>query len=148
VPPTFVRITRRALKGWPTEPSNAFSVTTQGYVVTSGRRERPSRRCQSCAAIPVAVAPRRVLQRHPRCCWSARGQDVAIPAAVPRTGPLGQPPQAGPRTTAGEPTATPPPSKLLLFGHRTRHDATTGTRFARTDVNSLALLAMPPHVGE
>jgi hypothetical protein len=67
---------------------------------------------------------------------------------IPRTGPRGKPPRAGPRTTAGQPTTTPPPSKLLLFEHRTRHDTTTGTRFARTVVNSMALLAMPPHVGE
>jgi hypothetical protein len=40
VPPTPVRLTRRALEGGPAEPSNAFPVTTQGYAVTSGRRER------------------------------------------------------------------------------------------------------------
>jgi hypothetical protein len=42
VPPTLVRLTRRALEGGPAEPSNTPSVTTQGYVVTSGRRERSS----------------------------------------------------------------------------------------------------------
>jgi hypothetical protein len=42
VPPTFVRLICRALEGWPAEPSNAFSVTTQGYAVTSSRREQPT----------------------------------------------------------------------------------------------------------
>jgi hypothetical protein len=56
--------------------------------------------------------------------------------------------EVGPRTAAGRSTTTSPPSKPLLCGHRTRHDATTGTRFARTVVNSTALLTMPPHVGE
>jgi hypothetical protein len=71
-----------------------------------------------------------------------------MPATVPRMGPRGRPPRAGPRTTAGQPTSTLPPSKPLLYEHRTRHNAPTGTRFARTVVNSVALLAMPPHVGE
>jgi hypothetical protein len=38
-PPTPVRLTRRALEGGPTAPSNAFSVITQGHAVTSGRRD-------------------------------------------------------------------------------------------------------------
>jgi hypothetical protein len=46
-------------------------------------------------------------------------------AAVPRTDPRGRPPRAGLRTTGRRPTATPPPSKLLLFGHRTRHNTAT-----------------------
>jgi hypothetical protein len=43
-------------------------------------------------------------------------------------------------------TITPLPSKPLLFGHRTRHDAATGTRFARMAINSMALYAKPQHV--
>jgi hypothetical protein len=42
VPPTPIRLTHRAFEGGPAEPSNAFPVTTQGYAVTSGRRERTS----------------------------------------------------------------------------------------------------------
>jgi hypothetical protein len=36
----------------------------------------------------------------------------------------------------------------LLYENWTRHFAPTGTRFATMVVNSVALLAMPPHVGE
>jgi hypothetical protein len=105
-------------------------------------------RCQPCAAIPTTTAPRRVLRRHPQRCWSARGQDVATPATVPRTDPRWWHPRAGPPAAAGQPTSTPPPSKPPLYEHWTRHDAPTGARFARTVVNSVALLAMPSHVGE
>jgi hypothetical protein len=60
----------------------------------------------------------------------------------PLTAPLNRPAAA-----AGRPTTTPPPSKLLLYEHRTRHDTSTGAGFARTAVSSVALLAMPPHIG-
>jgi hypothetical protein len=42
MPPTPVRLTRQALEGGPTAPSNVFFVVTQGHAVTSGRRDRPS----------------------------------------------------------------------------------------------------------
>jgi hypothetical protein len=87
VPPTSVRLTRRALEGGPVEPSNAFPVTTQDYAVTSAGGSGLLRRCQPRAAIPATAAPRRVLRRHPRCCWSARGQDIVMPATVPRMDP-------------------------------------------------------------
>jgi hypothetical protein len=61
----------------------------------------------------------------------------------PSTAPSNRPP-----TAAGQPTATPPPSKPLLYGHKTHHDASTGAGFARTAVSSPALLAIPPHVGK
>jgi hypothetical protein len=42
VPPTPVRLTRRALEGGPAVPSKVFSVITQGHTVTSGRRDQSS----------------------------------------------------------------------------------------------------------
>jgi hypothetical protein len=38
------------------------------------------------------------------------------------------------------------PSKPLLDGHRTRSDALSGARFARTTIHSVALYTIPPHV--
>jgi hypothetical protein len=64
-------------------------------------------------------------------------------ATVPRTDPpLTAPsnrPAGGGRTTNHYATT---------LEHRTRHDAPTGAGFARTAVNSMALYAMPLHVGE
>jgi hypothetical protein len=77
VPPTPVRLTRRALEGGPVAPSNVFSVRTQGHAVTSGWRDRSSpslstlcdhpRHC--CTTLDTVATSRR--------CWDARGQDVA-----------------------------------------------------------------------
>jgi hypothetical protein len=75
---------------------------------------------------------------------STRGRDVVTPATVPRTGHCQRPPRS-----LSEPlrsTTMPLPSKPLLFGHRTRHDAATAARFARTAINSTALFAIPQHV--
>jgi hypothetical protein len=72
MPPTPVRLTRRTLEGGPVAPSNPPFVTLQGQTVTSGRRERHPCRCQSCAAIPAPVAPRRALLQPLQRCW-ARG---------------------------------------------------------------------------
>jgi hypothetical protein len=75
---------------------------------------------------------------------SMRGRDAVTPATVPRTGHRQRPPRA-----LSEPlqsTTTPLPSKSHLFRHRTRHDAATGARFARTTINSTALFAIPQHV--
>jgi hypothetical protein len=47
VPPTLVRLTRRALVGGPAAPSSLLFIALQGQTVTSGRR----------SAIPVAVSP-------------------------------------------------------------------------------------------
>jgi hypothetical protein len=73
VPPTPVRLTRRALEGGPAEPSNAFPVTTQGYVVTSGRRERSS---------PSLSA----LCGHPRHCSATPDTATTSPTLLERTG--------------------------------------------------------------
>jgi hypothetical protein len=69
-------------------------------------------------------------------------------ATVPHTDPLLTAPSNQPAEAAGRPTTTPPPSKLLLYEHRTRHDAPTESRFARTAISSVALLATPPHIGK
>jgi hypothetical protein len=67
---------------------------------------------------------------------------------APRTDPLLTAPSNRPAAAAGQPTTTPTPSKLLLYEHRTRHDAPTGAGFAGTAVSSMALLATPPHIGK
>jgi hypothetical protein len=69
-------------------------------------------------------------------------------ATMPRTDPPLTAPSNRPAAVTGRPTTTPPPSKLLLYEHRMRHDASTGAGFARTAVSSVALPAAPPHVGE
>jgi hypothetical protein len=152
VPPTFVRLTRRALEGGPTEPSNGGECIFYGY--TGLRRDvRPTGTVFSVAVSPVRPSP--PLQRRTGYCdyisnvdWSARGQYAATPAIVSRTDPCRRHPRAGPWTAAGQPTSTLPPSKPPLYGHRTRHDAPRGARFARTVINSVALLAMPSHIGK
>jgi hypothetical protein len=148
VPPTPVRLTRRALEGGPAAPLNIFSVLTQDHAMMSGRRDRSppslSTLCdhpRHCCATPGTVTAS-------RRCWDVRGQDVATTATVPRTGPPSTAPSNWPTTAAGRPTATSPPSKPLLYRHRTRYDASTGAGFARTAVSSAALLAIPPHVGK
>jgi hypothetical protein len=73
VPPTSVRLTRRALEGGPAEPSNAFPVTTQGYAVTSGRRERPSPSLS-------------VLCGHPRHCSAPPRTATTSPTLLGHTG--------------------------------------------------------------
>jgi hypothetical protein len=73
VPPTSVRLTRRALEGGPAEPSNAFPVTTQGYAVTSGRRERSSPSLS-------------VLCGHPRHYSTTPGTATTSPTLLGRTG--------------------------------------------------------------
>jgi hypothetical protein len=73
VPPTSVRLTRRALEGGPAEPSNTFPVTTQDYAVTSSRRERSS---------PTLSA----LCGHPRHCSATPGTATTSPTLLERTG--------------------------------------------------------------
>jgi hypothetical protein len=129
VPPTPVRLIRRALEGGPAVPSNIFYVLMQGHAVTSGRRDRSSPSLSAlcghprpCRTTPDTVA---TSQR----CWDVQGQDVATTATVPRTG-----------------SSSTPPSKPLLYEHKTHHDASTGAEFARTAVSSAALFAIPLHV--
>jgi hypothetical protein len=148
VPPTPVRLTRRTLEGGPVAPSNIFCVLLQDHTVTSGRRDRSSLSLlalcghpRHCRTTPDAVATS-------QCCWDVRGQDIATTATVPRTSFPSMAPSNWPTTAASQPTATPPPSKLLLCGHRTHHDASTGAGFARTAVRSVALFTILVHIGE
>jgi hypothetical protein len=103
--------------------------------------------------------PLSILCGHPRPCYatprtaptaptlsSTRGQDAATPATALRTERRQRLPRARLKTPRS--TTTPLPSKLLLFEHRTRHDAATRARFVRTAVNSTTLYAMPPHVAK
>jgi hypothetical protein len=76
-----------------------------------------------------------------RCC-NVRRQDIATTASVPRTGSPSTAPSSWPTTAVSQPTTTPQPSKPLLYGHRTRHDASTGAGFTRTAVSSAALFAI------
>jgi hypothetical protein len=65
---------------------------------------------------------------------------------VPRTASRQRHPRISMRAATERATPTPPPSKPLLDGYRTRHDVPPEARFARTAVHSTALYAMPPHV--
>jgi hypothetical protein len=96
VPPTPVRLTRRALKGGPTAPSNIFYVLVQGHAVTSCRRDPSSLSLSAlcgyprhCCTTPDTVAT----SQH---CWDVWGQDIATTATVPRTDPRQWHPRAGP----------------------------------------------------
>jgi hypothetical protein len=71
-----------------------------------------------------------------------------MPDAVLRTGPPSTAPSNRPTMAARRSTVALRPSKLLLYEHRTRHDASTGAGTARTTVNSTALLAIPLYVGK
>jgi hypothetical protein len=142
VPPTPIRLTRRALEGGPTAPSNVSSVLTQSHAVTSGRRDRSSPSLSTLCDHPRHCRTTSGTVTTSRRCWGAQGQDVATTATVPRTGPPSTAPSNQSTTAASQPTATPPPSKPLLYEHRARHDAPTGAGFARTAVSSATLL--PP----
>jgi hypothetical protein len=115
---------------------------------TGPRRDvRPAR-----SVIPVTVnlvRPSPPLPHHAKHYGdipTLRGQDITTTATVPRTGPPSTEPSNHSPTAAGQPTATLPPSKPLLYGHRTHHDASTGAGFARMPVSSAALFAIPPHI--
>jgi hypothetical protein len=145
MPPTPVRLTRRALEGGPVAPLNPSLVNSQGQTMTSG----------GGSTIPATVSPVRPslpLQRHAEHCRNNSGavehagRDAATPATVPRTDHRQRPPRA--RLKTPQPTTTPSPSKLPLFKYGTRHDDKTGARTAGTTANSTALHAIPPHVAK
>jgi hypothetical protein len=146
VPPTPVRLTRRALEGGPVAPSNLSLVNLQGQTITSGQAGAPSPpllvlcgRPRPCSATPGTATTTPAL-------LSTRGRDAAMPAAVPCTDHRQRLPRARLRTS--RPTTTPPPSKPPLFKYWTRRDDKTGARIARTTVSSAALYAIPPHVAK
>jgi hypothetical protein len=120
VPPTPVRLTRRAHEGGPAAPSNPSLMTLQGQTMTSGRRGRHPR---PCSATPSTATTTPAL-------LSTRGRDAATPATVPRMDRRQQLPRAHPG--APRSTTTPSPSKSPLFKYRTRHNDKTGARTART----------------
>jgi hypothetical protein len=146
VPPTPVRLTRRALEGGPAAPSNIFYMLIQGHAVTSGRRDRSSSSLSALCGHPRHCRTTPDTVETSQRCWDVRGQDITTTAIVPRTGPPSTAPSNRPTTAADQPTATPPTSKPLLYEHRTHHNASTGAGFARTAVSSAALFAIPLHV--
>jgi hypothetical protein len=148
VPPTPVRLTRRALEGG---AGGTLEYLPRAY---AGPR-RDVRPVES--VIPVAVNPVRpsplmllhaghcgdipTLLRHAGTRYRHNGHSATY-------GPPSTAPSNWPTTAAGQPTTTSPPSKPLLYEHRMHHDTSTGAGFARTAVSSTALLAIPPHVGK
>jgi hypothetical protein len=136
VPPTPVRLTRRALEGGSVAPSNPSLMTLQGQTMTSGRRERHPR---PCSASPSTATTTPALLSTP-------GRGAATPAVVPHTDHHQQLPRAHLR--APRPTTMPSPSKPPLFKYGIRHDDKTGARTARTTANSPAPYAIPPHVAK
>jgi hypothetical protein len=125
VPPTPVRLTRRTLEGGPAAPSNVFSVLTQGHAVTSGRRDRSSPSLSTLCG-------------HPRPCSATPRTAATTPALLERTGagrcharrctPYGSTVNGTLESAhygsqvANCYTTT---SKLLLYEHKTCHDAST-----------------------
>jgi hypothetical protein len=96
VPPTPIRLTRRALEGGPAAPSNVFPLLTQGHVVTSGRRDRSSPSLSTLCDHPRHCRTTPDTMTTSRRYWGARGQDVATTATVSRTGPRQRHPRTGP----------------------------------------------------
>jgi hypothetical protein len=128
-------------------------------------KNQSTQRCQSLITQgsdhPPVLEPHMVLilcgHPHPCCATpcaatttptllSTRGRDAATPATAPCTERRQRLLRA--RLKAPRSTTTPPPSKSPLFKHRTRHNALTGARFARTVVYSTALYAIPPQVAK
>jgi hypothetical protein len=156
VSPTFCTANSSSPRRGAVEPSKGDEYLF--YVYTGLHRDvRPagavfSVAVKPCAAIPASAAS---LQRHsghcsdiPDAVKDAQGRDVAKPTTVLRTASCQRHPRDSARAAAGRATSTPPPSKPLLYGHRTRHDASPEAGFARTAIYSMALYTMPPHVGE
>jgi hypothetical protein len=146
VPPTLVRLTRRALERWAgrtLEPSSCYFAGSSHDVRPAGARSPSlSVLCghpRPCSATPGTATTTPTL-------LSTRGRDAATPATAPRTDHRQRLPRA--RLETPRSTTTPPPSKTPLFKHRARHDAMTGSRFAKTTINSLTLYAIPSHVAK
>jgi hypothetical protein len=145
MPPTSVRLKRRALEGGPAAPSSPLFVALQGQTVTSGRRERHPRRCQSCAPIPTPAAPRHALLQPLQRRWArGGGTPPRLPLCLVRTTVNGSHGPAWRRP--GQPLRLH--LEAPLFKYRARHGAATGAGLARTGVISTGLYAIPPHVAE
>jgi hypothetical protein len=152
VPPTLVRLMRRALERGRQNPRRGGGGRTSipRLPRTTPWRQASGtghlRRRRSYAAILAVPTPSRALHRHPLCCAGTGWQDAATPAVVRPTDSCQPHPRVGVRTTTLRRTSTLPPSKPLLGGHRARHDAPPEARFARTVVHSVVLCTIPPHV--
>jgi hypothetical protein len=153
VPPTFVRLTRRALEGGgAAEPSNGGECFFYDYTGLH-RDVRPARTVFSVAVSLVRPSP--PLQRHAGYC-----DDIpnAVGAHGDRTSP--RPPLYLIRTPVDgslEPAHGRRPDNQPLHHYPRSRSCTgtgltmmppTGARFVRTVINSAALLATPPHIGE
>jgi hypothetical protein len=92
-------------------------------------------------AIPATASPYPTLWKH--AATGHRHASHCVLYGLVTTAPS-SPHADGPRTSNLYAT----PSKPLLDTHRTRHDAPPEAGFTRTAVYSMALYAMPPHVGE
>jgi hypothetical protein len=120
VPPTPVRLTRRALEGGLVAPSSVFSVLTQGHAVTSGRRDRSSPSLSTLSGHPRHYCTTPDTVAASRRCWGARGQDVATTTTVPRTGPRQRHPRIGPlRRPVNQPLRRHPRSRSCTSTGRT-----------------------------
>jgi hypothetical protein len=99
VPPIPARLTRRALEGGPAAPSNAFSVITQGHIVTSGRRDRSSQSLSAlcghprhCSTTPSTVTTSPMLlecagtRRRHYCHCATYGPPSTAPSNQPTDG--------------------------------------------------------------
>jgi hypothetical protein len=140
VPPTPVRLTRRALEGadCTLEPFPRESAGSNHDVRPAGAPSPPllvlCGRPRPCSATPGTATTTPAL-------LSTRRRDAAMPATVPRTDHRQRLPRD--RLKTPRPTTTPSPSKPPLFKYRTRRDDKTGARTARTTANSPALYAIP-----
>jgi hypothetical protein len=127
MPPTPVRLTRRALEGGPAAPSNVFSVPS-----LSALCDHP-RHC--CTTLDTVATSRR--------CWGARGQDIATTATVPRTGPHQRHPRISPlRRPVNQPLHRRPRSRSCTNKGRT----TTPQRERDSPGRPLALLHWSPYL--
>jgi hypothetical protein len=125
-----------------------YSAPTRDDAVTSGQWERsppsPLALCNHphhSGAIPATASPYPTLWKH-----AATGHRHASHCAL--YGLMSTSPSSPHATTLERATSTPPPSRPLRDTHRTRHDAPPEAGFARTTIYSMALYAMPPHVGK
>jgi ferredoxin len=135
VPPTPVRLTRRALKGGPATPSICFLVTLQDFVEALGRRGAIPATVNGMVAAPARTNPRRALwQQLLRCGACGTGRCLTCHCA--RTDRRQQPPRACLKTS--RPSAALPPSKLLLFGYKIRHDGRIAARTVQAAAYSTA----------
>jgi hypothetical protein len=96
---------------------------TRDDAVTSDQRSASPHHLRPCSAIPAAVQPSRALCSHPQRHGNPGRQDVATPVAVHLTTFRQPHPRVSVRMATKQEISTKPPSKPLLGGNMTRHDA-------------------------